>query len=215
MSERTAWRAETHVGWHPASMMWWTCCLFMIGSFCFALGSIPGYASLVDPSVVGGTYFVGSIFFTTAAFLQLLQSHRPIDWWASLIQLVGTVWFNLNTYDALQTGLDAHQENLRIWTPDFIGSICFLVSSWMAFAVVCHALWRVDRTNPEWWVSGANLLGSVFFMVAALAAFVLPSTDDLLDASMANTGTLLGAACFFWAARLQITRFELGAQAPA
>lgn len=205
-TQRAAWRAETRVGWHPADMAWWTACLFMVGSLCFAVASVPGYASLVDPAVVGGTYFVGSIFFTSAAFLQLLQSGRPVDWWASLIQLAGTLWFNLNTYDALQTGLDVHQQNLRIFTPDFIGSICFLVSSWMAYAVVCRAPWCVERGRTDWWVAGANLLGSVFFMAAALAAFVLPSTQDLLDASLANSGTFLGAVCFLWAARLGVTR---------
>jgi hypothetical protein len=205
-TDRAAWRAETRVGWHPRDMAWWTACLFMVGSFCFALGSVPGYASLVDAAVVGGTYFVGSIFFTAAAFLQLRQSRPGVEWWASLIQFAGTLWFNLNTYDALQTGLDAHQENLRIFTPDFIGSICFLVSSWMAFALVCRKPLCLAHGRTEWWVAGVNLLGSVFFMAAAFAAFVLPSTQDLLDASLANSGTFLGAVCFFWAARLQVTR---------
>lgn len=49
-----------------------------------------------------------------------------------------------------------------------------------------------------------NLAGSVFFMLAAIAALTLPSTDDLLDASLVNSGTLLGAACFFWGARLML-----------
>ncbi len=204
--QRAAWRSETHIGWHPRDIEWWTCCLFMVGSLCFALGSVPGYASLVDPAVVGGTFFVGSIFFTSAALLQFVQARTRVDWWASLIQLVGTVWFNINTYDALQTGLDAHEENLRIFTPDFIGSICFLVSSWMAYAVVCGRPFGIERGRTDWWISAANLLGSVFFMAAAFAAFVLPSTDNLLDASLANSGTLAGALCFFWAARLQVTR---------
>src|SRR5262245_59126297 len=208
MLEKPAWRAETRVGWRPTNMAWWTACLFMVGSFCFALGSIPGYASLVDAAVVGGTYFVGSIFFTSAAFLQLLQSHRPVDRWASFIQFVGTIWFNINTFDALQQGLDVHQQNLRIWTPDFVGSICFLVSSWIAFAVVCRKPWCIQRRRTDWWVAGANLLGSVFFMLAALAAFVRPSTQNLVDASLANSGTFFGALCFLWAARLQITRPE-------
>jgi len=46
------------------------------------------------------------------------------------------------------------------------------------------------------------MAGSVFFMLSSLAAFVLPSTGDLLDASVANSGTFLGAVCFFWAARM-------------
>ncbi len=206
MLARPAWRAETRVGWRPNRPPWWTGVLFMVGSALFALGSVPGYASLVPAEVVGGTYFAGSIFFTSAAFLQLLQSSARIDWWASVIQLAGTVWFNVNTFDALQTGLDAHQENLRIWTPDFVGSICFLVSSYLAVWAVCRGPWCVTRDESDWWVAMGNMLGSVFFMLAALAAFVVPSTGDLLDASLANSGTLLGALCFLWAARLQITR---------
>ena len=117
----------------------------MIGSFFFALGSVPGYASLVPASVVGITFFVGSIFFTSAAFLQLVQSTDPIDWWASAIQLAGTIWFNINTFDAMQTGLDTHQQNLRIFTPDFIGSVCFLVASYLAVWAVCSGPWCVTR----------------------------------------------------------------------
>jgi hypothetical protein len=203
---RPAWRAETRIGWRPGKPPWWTGVLFMIGSFCFALGSIPGYASLVPAAAVGATFFIGSIFFTSAAFLQLLQSHDPVDWWASSIQLVGTVWFNINTFDAMQTGFDTQQQNLRIWTPDFLGSICFLVASYLAVWAVCSGPWCWERDESDWWIVQANLLGSVFFMLAALAAFVLPSTGDLLDASLANSGTFLGAVCFFWAARLQITR---------
>jgi hypothetical protein len=139
----------------------------MVGSFCFALGSVPGFASVVPTAVVGMVFFIGSIFFTSAAFLQLLQSRRGVDWAASMIQLAGTVWFNLNTFDAMQSGLSVRQENLRIWTPDFIGSVCFLVSSWIAVAGVCRRPWCVQRGRSEWWISAVNLLGSIFFMLAA------------------------------------------------
>jgi hypothetical protein len=196
----------------------------MIGSFLFALGSVPGYASLVPTSVVGVTYFVGSIFFTSAGFLQLMQSIGPVvaateagrarvvaalrdaDFWASAIQSTGTIWFNINTYNAMQEGLTTREQNLRIWTPDFFGSICFLVASWLAVTVVCHKPWCVERDNAEWWMAGLNLLGSAFFMISAIAAFVVPDTGDLLDASLANSNTMLGALCFFWAAWIDVTR---------
>ena len=35
-------------------------------------------------------------------------------------------------------GTDAHQQDLVIWTPDALGSICFLISSQLAFAEVGH-----------------------------------------------------------------------------
>ena len=184
---------------------------------------MPGYASLVPTAVVGLTYFVGSLFFTSAGFSQLVQTindvpgaprpwsgrrrllafqPRRIDWWACVIQSAGTLWFNVNTFEAMKQGFDVHQQNLRIWTPDFLGSICFLVASELAIWAVCHKPVCLCRDDRDWWISIINMVGSIFFMLSALAAFVLPATDQLLDASVANTGTFLGAVCFFWAARL-------------
>jgi hypothetical protein len=188
--------------------------LFMVGAFCFALGAVPGFASVVAPNTVVAVFFVGSLFFTSAATLQYLQttggrlrSWQPADlaWAAALIQLVGTLWFNVNTAAARLTGLDARQENLRVWTPDFIGSVCFLVASGLAVATLTRPPWHAGR---PWRVAALNLLGSVFFMAAAVAAFVLPDTGDLLDASVANSGTFLGAVCFLVAARIEITPEE-------
>jgi hypothetical protein len=204
------------------SIGWWTPLLFMVGSACFALGSIPGFAELVPASVLGTVFFVGSIFFTSAASLQYLVSvrsarlvsptgrawppgRRSADWWGSIVQLVGTVWFNIDTFEAMQTGFDAQQEDLRVWTPDFVGSICFLLASWFAIMAVCRRPWCVERGESPWWIAQINMAGSIFFMASAFAAFVLPATDDLLDASLANSGTFAGALCFFWAARVQIT----------
>ena len=105
----------------PVAMAWWMGVLFAIGSVCFALGSFPPYATAVGATPDNITYFVGSIFFTTASFLQYMEvastptdlvephrngfgsllriRHRRIDWWAAGIQLVGTVWFNRTTLE--------------------------------------------------------------------------------------------------------------------
>jgi hypothetical protein len=48
----------------------------------------------------------------------------------------------------------------------------------------------------------------VFFMAAALAAFVLPSTGDAVEASLANSATLTGALCFLIGTRL-LTRTDI------
>ncbi|MDN5748943.1 MAG: YrhK family protein [Pseudonocardia sp.] len=115
------------------------------------------------------------------------------------------VWFNVNTFAALNTSLTVHQQDLRIWTPDMIGSVCFMVSSGLALNSVRGSWWRrggdVGRRSAR-----LNLLGSVFFMAAAIAAFVRPSTGDVLDATIANGGTFLGALCFFRDARLPLAR---------
>ena len=48
------------------------------------------------------------------------------------------------------------------------------------------------------------MLGSVLFMASALASYVLPSTDEVLDTRLSVTGTLLGAVCFLVGAALML-----------
>ena len=215
----THWRRGGR--WAPHLLGWWIAVLFMVGSACFAGAAVPGLSSVAPAGVLGAVFFVGSLFFTTAAYLQFVQSinvdgstaaprqrrllawqPRRIDWWACAVQLAGTLWFNINTANATRVGLTTHQQNLRIWAPDMIGSVCFLISSWLAVEEVCHARWCVGRGDVSWSISAVNLLGSIFFMLAAIAAFVRPATGDLLGASIANSGTFLGGICFFWGARL-------------
>ena len=60
--------------------MWWIAILFAIGSTCFLVGPFPGYAALVGAEADALTFFVGSIFFTTAALLQCLETwSAPAD----------------------------------------------------------------------------------------------------------------------------------------
>ena len=76
-----------------------------------------------------------------------VQHHR-IDWWASLIQFVGTLWFNRTTFSAWVVGLGAGTDHHPVWRPDALGSVCFLVSSWLAWAEECHGsfAWRPPPT---------------------------------------------------------------------
>ena len=129
--------------------------LFAIGSPFSALAAIVSQWASVSRPGIGVTFFVGSIFFTEAGCLQFSEAvnveparcavlracggNPPlgaarIDWLASAIQFAGTLCFNVNTFDGMQHGFDAGQTDLRVWTPDVFGSICFLVSSELAYA---------------------------------------------------------------------------------
>src|SRR5262245_28845329 len=170
----------------------------MIGSACFAIASVPGASSL-SHQVVGVTYFIGSIFFTTAAFEQLRVARgEGTEVWAAGIQFAGTLCFNVSTFFGMSDSFEAHQANLLIWSPDAIGSVCFLVSSVLAERAVIHAVLQVRRSAT------LNLLGSVAFGVSAVTAYVVPDTDEMLNAALATSTTLLGALCFFWAARILV-----------
>ncbi|WP_082570614.1 YrhK family protein [Cellulomonas sp. Root485] len=211
-------RAE---GGRASAMSWWIGSLFAVGSLCFALGSVPLYFDTLDPAVVAGTFFVGSIFFTSAGYLQfhetlrapggvLAESARPsrlaslvgwqprrIDFWAVLVQLVGTVFFNISTFSATQADLTTAQARHLIWAPDVLGSICFLVASWFAYAEVNRGVLPRSDRSIGWRIAALNMLGSVAFGVSAVAARYVRSTGELANLELVNLGTFVGAVCFF------------------
>jgi hypothetical protein len=67
---------------------------------------------------------------------------------------------------------------------------------------VCHGLWAVRRGDPNWSIAALNYVGSILFMLSAIASFVLPTTGEVLNTAIVNTGTFLGAVCFFVGAYL-------------
>ena len=66
-------RSRGSTWWAPGAVVWWIAVLFTIGSACFALGAMPGYVDLVGAQADATTFFIGSLFFTAAAFLEYLQ----------------------------------------------------------------------------------------------------------------------------------------------
>jgi hypothetical protein len=174
---------------------------FAVGSLCFFVAPFPGVLQLVGPGADGTIFFVGSLCFTFAGGLELRQAtlRRGVrfgtdaSWWSAAIQFVGTLLFNINTFDAMQTGLSSQQEDRLIWTPDLIGSACFLVSGALAY----HVAAREGTHDRTWRMAAVNLLGCVLFGVSAIASYVVPATGSVLDLAAANLGTALGAACFF------------------
>jgi hypothetical protein len=172
--------------------------LFMVGSACFATASLPA-ASTLSEAAVGVVYFVGSIFFTTAAFEQLRVARgEGKEVWAAGIQFAGTLFFNVSTFFAMSHHLSGQTANLLVWSPDVFGSICFLVSSVLAELAVWGPLVPARRS------ASLNLIGSLWFGISAVAAYVVPDTNELLNASLATSTTLLGALCFLWAARILV-----------
>lgn len=168
------------------------------------------------------TFVVGSVFFTAAALIQLLLSGRKpprahtnaadrADWWSAAIQFAGTLLFNVSTVAALIASIARPDAVGAGWRPDAWGSLAFLVSS--ALAVVAtrdrERLW--DKDARTWHGTGLNMLGSIAFAVSAVAAFVVPSTGELVSVEWTNLGTAIGALCFFSAAVLSRRTIHHGA----
>ena len=186
---------------------------FVIGSFLFGLAATRVYGDAVGPELDNITYFVGSLFFTAAGFIQLRLSGRPVpgaeshrveryDWWAAVVQFVGTLLFNVSTGVALIHGLTVEQDRVWGWRPDLFGSTAFLIASGMAVVATTETdkLWDPHARN--WRSTWLNMIGSVAFGVSAVAAFIVPGTDVLKNATVADLGTFVGAVCFLVAALL-------------
>jgi YrhK-like protein len=187
---------------------------FAIGSLCFFIGPFPGVIDLVGAEADAIIFFVGSIFFTLAALLEVREGTLRIgrrwaadaSWWSAAIQFIGTLLFNLNTFDALNDNLTSGQENRLVFAPDLIGSACFLISGLIGYWVVTRPRLLPARRDREWTMAAVNLLGCVLFGVSAIASFVVPSTGSMLDLAAVNWCTALGALCFFIGAVMLLPR---------
>jgi hypothetical protein len=206
-------------------MSWWIGVIFAFGASLFMLGSALSLAPSLARSwslqtnAINAIFFAGSIPFTTAAYLQLFQAanagddSRPrtptsrhvqllgwypgeIGWLSCALQFVGTLLFNVNTFDAMQPNLSWMQRDLMIWIPDFAGSILFLLSGYLALAETCHAYWAWKPASLSWWVTLINFVGCAAFLVSALFAFVPPTSPGADAATISVAFTLLGALGF-------------------
>lgn len=181
------------------------CWSFIIGASLFAFGSAPGISDLLGTVGANVTFFIGALFFTTGAFLQLQLAGPPRTdapgrgglralWLGAAVQFVGTLLFNVSTGAALHAR-GAKAEFLFVWTPNAEGSVAFLVSACLLMLPLARnrQLWR-PRT-ADWASTWLNMFGSIAFGVSAVGAVVLASGDPL-NPALATGGTFVGALFF-------------------
>ena len=213
---------------------WWIAGLFMIGSSLFGLGAVPYYSEAVGLRIGALTFFVGSLFFTSAAFLVYREAvdalpapagsrrytfwvwaPRNLGWLGCAVQLAGTLWFNWSTGNALRTNLSAAVTDQRVWRPDALGSIAFLVASGLALMEARRGVVAGRPKARTWKSCVANMVGSVAFGVSAVASYVVPATGNVWNAELTNLGTFVGAVCFFIGAILLLPPETATAPVPA
>jgi hypothetical protein len=228
--------------WSPGELNWWIAMVFALGSLLFAVASVlclaPALARAwsLDATAVNAVFFAGSIPFTTAAYLQLFQAAnvtpfsgndsnskqrrkpfgwRPTDvgWLSSAMQIVGTILFNFNTFDAMIPELTWFEQDLAIWIPNFVGSILFLLSGYLAFIETCHTHWAWQPKSISWWVVFINLLGCVGFMASAMLSIYWPGSPNVEVVTLATAFTLQGAVCFLVGSLLMLPEMAVHSEA--
>jgi hypothetical protein len=203
----------------------------LVGGSLFAIGAALAQADVGGPRLAAVVYMVGGVFFSTGGYASVLLAinapHRrrdgtwaegPWRWWAreptnfdylaAVVLFAGTLVFAVNLVDSLVGPLTPTQQDRLIWNPDIIGCLLFLISGHLAMVDICGSWlpWRTGGTlrgeGLGWWIVVANQVGSVLFMVAAVASFVR-ADGDLIAVGIANWGTLGGALCFAGAGAAQ------------
>jgi len=202
---------------------------FLIGGTLFAVGAALAQAGVAE-TVCATIYLVGGVFFSTGGYTSVLQianepsddrepdarwrwwSHEPrrLQWLSAVALFAGTLVFAINLVDSFIEGLSATAEDRLVWSPDMIGCALFLVSGHLALVAIGggRRFWR--SRDLGWWIVGVNQIGSVLFMVSAVASFVRPETGDAVAVGVANWGTLTGALCFAIAGLMQEFEHPLG-----
>ncbi|MFN3148756.1 hypothetical protein [Bremerella sp.] len=212
--------------WLPQELNWWIGVLFAVGALFFCGASTLCLLNVALPQA-NVIYFLGSIPFTIAAYLQLYQAANSeplpsisdalvgrqvyvgwkphdIGWLSCGSQFVGTILFNFNTFDAMLPSLTWLQQDVLVWIPNFIGSVLFLVSGYLAFIEVGHAYWTWKPKDLSWVVTFTNLLGCSGFMISAVLSLSLPGQLAPLRLAISVAFTLQGAICFFGGAILML-----------
>ena len=201
---------------------------FILGGALFALGAALAQQQVGSVRQADLVYLAGGFWFSAGGYVSVVQaSNTPVGtegrgtvraaswrWWAwqprqtgwlsAAVLFAGTVSFGVSLVAAFASDLTARQADVRIWIPDMIGCVCFLVSGHLALLEVCHGRPRLQLHDLGWWVVAVNQLGSVLFFLAGLAAFVRPATSTAVNLALVNWGTCAGAVCFVAGGALQL-----------
>ncbi len=192
--------------------------VFVFGAICFTSAASLSFLQVVSEgqgsgvagsgvagSGVAGSGVAGSGVAGSGSTVRRWRQPESSDWWADGIQLIGTLAFNVTTVMALAVGWSARQQNVRVWAPDMIGSVCFLLSSFVALSAAAAAGRQLRAADTGWWIAVLNLCGSAAFGLAAIAALVLPASGGLAAPRMDNLGTSIGGFFFLVASLLLVT----------
>ncbi len=211
--------------WQNKAYNWSIGAIFALGSFLFMLGSvmslIPVGACKPPALWTNIVFFLGSIPFTAAAYLQHFQAAnvrdftldlarpdqrhlswvgwhpRSAGWLSTFTQFVGTIAFNANTFNALVAPDGWLIQDMAVWAPDMVGSGLFLISGYLAFIETGHRYWSWLPKELSWQIVFVNLVGCIAFLIAAFLAYVPGGVEPSWIVSMAVVQLLIGATCFF------------------
>ena len=199
--------------WAPGDSGWWIAITFIVGSVLFALGAALPFIPNFPIEIVNIVYLVGSSLYLVGAGVQAVQGRRmkindrgdarQVRAFANknsrgaFIQAFGAILFQTSMTGALIGWLSTTQQERVIWAPDLVGSLCFVTASSIFFSLKYPIQQRQEDVQDARLLALFNIIGSAFFVLSALGAYIVPLTDQSIYPAVANLGTLVGAIFFF------------------
>jgi hypothetical protein len=164
--------------------------IFLVGGACFSSG---GYATVLQ--AINGPREVGPDGVLRAGDWRWWASEPGrVEWMSAVALFVGTLVFAINIVDSFIEELSPRAADRLVWSPDVVGCVLFLISGHLAMREMGG--WLRRPRDLGWRIVAVNQLGSILFMVSAVASFVKPASGAELAIGVTNWGTLTGALCF-------------------
>ena len=204
--KRTAWHSRQHRKgldlwqgtapaspqpfWHRPAYNWRIGAVFALGAFLFMLASLLSMAQTAEENIpsnlINIVFFAGSLPFTCAALMQLIQAANSADFPGNT-QAARPKPFELVGWHPRHAGW------LSSYT-QFLGTLAFIEAG--------HRYWSWRPKDLSWQIVFINLMGCIAFMTAAILSYFPSVKGPGWIASLSNLHTLIGAFCFFVAALL-------------
>jgi hypothetical protein len=195
-------RTEEHTSARAVS--WAIAVLFTVGSVLFVVGAIGAFR---DAGWVRWANLIGSTLFSIGAMLAVVEVRAALvalhetpttaHLWrnpggrAALIQLpAAAFFFQIAMIAGAASGLDWLQTDAFLWTPSSIGSVGFVISSWIAVRECTPA------RDIGTWSTVANFAGSVGFLVGSLTGYFSQGPFNLNANDVSNPIFLVGSTLF-------------------
>jgi|GEM_PF-492754 len=115
---------------------------------------------------------------------------------ATFTMFVGGLLFKLCYIFGVLKWLSWVEVDILINMPGLIGSLCFLVASYLYIVEVVHRPWGIQLQSIAWWSAFTCLLGSVCYNISAIYGF-FGDGPILIEQKWGNYAAVFTGAIFF------------------
>lgn len=204
---------QPRVLWAPRDSGWWVASTFIVGSVLFGLGAAFPLIPNFPAEIINVVYLAGSSLYLIGAVIQAVQGRKMAindrsdpkatrrfadqNSRGAIIQAFGAVLFQTSMTGTMIRSLSTVQQESVVWAPDLVGAFCFVIASTIFFSLRYPIQQRQEDRVSARFLALLNIIGSGFFVLSAIGAYIVPLTDQSLYPEIANIGTFVGAIFFF------------------